>query len=222
MCKLAGDTTLRHSVQFGHGCIDATAVVAELRRQVRTERQWGEEGHRITNGLSIAAVPAPLRSFYEKFQDYYIDQHAMDADHAKNGDPNEGPRHYRSRPLWRVPVHRATGNWEDAVSKFGQATLVGRGILPWYLTETYEKLIAAFQRKDVPAVLKLSAWLGHYTGDAHVPLHTTANHNGQLTGQKGLHSYFETELLKKHVDPEEVVPAPAEHLGQPVQRLARR
>ncbi|MFL6195254.1 MAG: hypothetical protein ACJ75H_13850, partial [Thermoanaerobaculia bacterium] len=61
-------------------------------------------------------------------------------------------------------------------------------------------------------VLKHSAWLGHYVGDAHVPFHTTANHDGQLTGQKGLHSYFETALLNQHVPPSEVKPAP----GQPI------
>jgi len=35
--------------------------------------------------------------------------------------------------------------------------------------------------QDRPA----TAILGHYIGDVHVPLHTTVNHDGQLTDQRG-------------------------------------
>ncbi|MCE3281638.1 MAG: hypothetical protein K0Q66_375, partial [Chitinophagaceae bacterium] len=37
-----------------------------------------------------------------------------------------------------------------------------------------------------------AADIGHYIGDAHVPLHTTLNYDGQLTNQKGLHSLWES------------------------------
>ena len=38
--------------------------------------------------------------------------------------------------------------------------------------------------KRLEKILKYSAELGHYIGDAHVPLHTTENYNGQLTNRK--------------------------------------
>ena len=34
--------------------------------------------------------------------------------------------------------------------------------------------------------------MAHYIADAHVPLHTTLNYDGQLTNQKGLHALWET------------------------------
>lgn len=37
--------------------------------------------------------------------------------------------------------------------------------------------------------------MGHYIGDLAMPLHVSENYNGQLTGQKGLHGYFEEELV---------------------------
>lgn len=47
---------------------------------------------------------------------------------------------------------------------------------------------------DLVAIMKASADLGHYVGDAHVPLHTTENYNGQMTGQKGIHGLWESRL----------------------------
>jgi hypothetical protein len=64
-------------------------------------------------------------------------------------------------------------------------------------------LTAAFSRKDVKAILRLAADLGHYIGDINVPLHTTENYNGQLTGQYGIHGFWESripELLSDKYD----------------------
>lgn len=40
----------------------------------------------------------------------------------------------------------------------------------------------------------MSADLGHYIADAHVPLHTTENYNGQMTGQRGIHGFWESRI----------------------------
>jgi hypothetical protein len=43
-------------------------------------------------------------------------------------------------------------------------------------------------------ILQYAAELGHYVADAHVPLHTSRNHNGQFTDQKGIHGFWESRL----------------------------
>jgi hypothetical protein len=58
------------------------------------------------------------------------------------------------------------------------------------------KLQKAFENKNIDLILKYSAEIGHYIGDAHVPLHTTENYNGQLTGQKGIHGLWESRLVE--------------------------
>ncbi len=68
------------------------------------------------------------------------------------------------------------------------------GILPYNLERMQKKLSDAFKKQNVREVLRLSAEIGHYIGDAHVPLHTTANYNGQLTGQTGLHGFWESRI----------------------------
>ncbi|WP_050977503.1 phospholipase C/P1 nuclease family protein [Nitritalea halalkaliphila] len=52
----------------------------------------------------------------------------------------------------------------------------------------------AFKGGDPKVILRLAADIGHYIGDAHVPLHTTKNYNGQYTNQYGIHGFWETRL----------------------------
>ena len=49
-------------------------------------------------------------------------------------------------------------------------------------------------------IVKVAADLGHYIGDAHVPLHTTYNYNGQFSGQTGIHSLWETHVYELTID----------------------
>jgi hypothetical protein len=42
--------------------------------------------------------------------------------------------------------------------------------------------------------MKVSAEIGHYISDAHVPLHANSNHNGQYTNQKGIHGFWESRV----------------------------
>lgn len=76
------------------------------------------------------------------------------------------------------------------------------GILPYHLNSMYYKLIKAFENEDLPRILRLSAEFGHYIGDAHVPLHTTKNYNGQLTDQVGIHAFWESRLPELFADKE--------------------
>ncbi len=74
------------------------------------------------------------------------------------------------------------------------------GIVPYILPQMLSRLTNAFQKKDVQKILRLSADIGHYIGDAHVPLHTTENYNGQLTGQDGIHAFWESRLPELFAD----------------------
>lgn len=68
------------------------------------------------------------------------------------------------------------------------------GIVPYHLEATLAKLTKAFENKDKTAILRISAEFGHYISDAHVPLHTTVNYNGQLTDQVGIHAFWESRV----------------------------
>jgi hypothetical protein len=68
------------------------------------------------------------------------------------------------------------------------------GILPYNLGFYARRLEQAFLNRNVQDILRYSAEIGHYISDAHVPLHTTKNYNGQLTGQDGIHAFWESRI----------------------------
>lgn len=75
-----------------------------------------------------------------------------------------------------------------------------KGILPYQFPLFYKKLVRAFESRNTDLILKYSAEIGHYIGDAHVPLHTTENYNGQLTDQLGIHAFWESRIPELFAD----------------------
>ena len=76
----------------------------------------------------------------------------------------------------------------------------GYGILPYHLVSMHRRITEAFAAEDGDRILRLCAEMGHYVGDAHVPLHTTENYNGQLTGQTGIHAFWESRIPELFAD----------------------
>ncbi|NRB64377.1 MAG: hypothetical protein HRU40_15345 [Saprospiraceae bacterium] len=74
------------------------------------------------------------------------------------------------------------------------------GILPYHLVHFQEQLTQAFRAGNLMAILRLSAEMGHYVGDGHVPLHTTENYNGELTNQRGIHAFWESRIPELFAD----------------------
>ena len=85
------------------------------------------------------------------------------------------------------------------------------GTLPWRAEEIYKKLVEAFTQKTPYSrenIQFFSSVLAHYTADAHVPFHAALNYDGQLTGQWGIHSRFESELFERYQSRLAVAPRP--------------
>lgn len=85
---------------------------------------------------------------------------------------------------------------------FFQENLSNHGILPWHLQRIQGWLTNAFRQRDSKRILRYCADIGHYVGDAHVPLHTTSNYNGQKTGQVGIHGFWESRIPELFADEE--------------------
>lgn len=164
---------------------------------------WGFHAHRQINRLAVFTLPAPLIQFYKKHIEY-ITEASVNPDRRRFAVPDEAPRHYIDIDHYGdSAVYTMPRDWEDAVALYGEDTLKAYGILPWHLPVVYYRLRDAFFVRDAEAILRLSADLGHYVADAHVPLHTTENYNGQFTGQEGIHAFWESrvpELLSEKYD----------------------
>jgi hypothetical protein len=158
---------------------------------------WGFFAHKKINRLAVFTLPSDIIGFY-KHHIEFVTEHAIDPDKRRYAVEGEAERHYidvdRYYKYGEDPFEVIPKRWKDAVAKFGEDTLRANGIVPWHIEVMVNRLSQAFKEEKADRILRLSADLGHYIGDAHVPLHTTENYNGQLTNQKGIHGFWESRL----------------------------
>lgn len=155
---------------------------------------WGFFAHQNINRLAVFTLPSGMIRFY-KSNIRFITEHAVDADKRRYADTAEAPRHFIDTDRYGLaPFDSVPKKWKEAADKYSEKVLQENGIVPWQIERTYYSLVRAFRDRDSLRILKLSADLGHYVSDAHVPLHTTENYNGQLTGQTGIHGFWESRL----------------------------
>jgi len=155
---------------------------------------WGFFGHKKINRIAVFTLPTELMAFY-KTNVEFVSQHAVDPDMRRYAIAEEAPRHYIDIDHYGDhPFETVPRKWDSAVAKFSVDTLMEYGIVPWHIERMYYRLVDAFKKEDALYILKTSADIGHYIADAHVPLHTTENYNGQLTGQHGIHGFWESRL----------------------------
>lgn len=159
---------------------------------------WGNVGHRIINTRTNLSV-TPSMSFWGSWSDS-LAAHGSDADYRKSSDPDEAPKHYIDIDNYPEFISNGyiTQNFDSLVLQHGYTFVMDQGILPWAILATFDSLEVAFQNNQFNKAMLLAADLGHYIGDMHMPLHITRNYNGQYTGQTGVHSRFESNMINTY------------------------
>lgn len=174
-------------------------------------RAWGLDVHRRITARALEGLPVEIRSFFNSERDFIIER-SVDPDLWRIVDLRgslgpEPPNHFldiddlgEPPPFTNVPRE-----WDAFVARYGEVEANRAGRLPWRTEEVYNRLVAAL--RDIPTgkspysasnAKYLAAVLAHYVQDGFVPLHAVGNYDGQLTGQHGLHSRFETELVQRY------------------------
>jgi hypothetical protein len=161
---------------------------------------WGFLVHRTINQLAAYQLPKKMRPFfYENLE--YIVKYSIRPDQRRNHDPSEDPKHfinleaYGDSTALKMPLA-----WNEAVIKYSKDTLMKYGYVPYWIMVMKDKLTEAFRSQSADSILFYAADIGHYIGDANVPLHTTVNYDGQLTNQKGLHALWESVIPELELD----------------------
>jgi hypothetical protein len=155
---------------------------------------WGFYAHQHINKMAVFILPTEMIGFY-KHHINYISSSAINPDKRRYIVKGEAPRHYIDLDVYGDSALQVVPQrWDDAVKKYSEDTLMAHGIVPWHIYKMKLRLTRAFQERNAKDILKYSAEIGHYIGDAHVPLHTTRNYNGQLTNQHGIHGFWESRL----------------------------
>lgn len=155
---------------------------------------WGTFGHEHINRVAVLILPDSMQTFFYNHVDF-ITQESTVPDLRRNilNDKAEPPRHYIDLENFTEKPDQVL-TLGDAQKKYEAAFLQENGILPWYITDLMEKLTRSFREGRKTEILFLSADLAHYLADAHMPLHTSANYDGQLTNQHGIHALWESRI----------------------------
>jgi hypothetical protein len=157
---------------------------------------WGAWGHNHINKGAVLALPKEMGMFFYNHADFIVQESTVpDIRKYVMNDKAEGPRHYIRLEYYNYTTPASMPRTlADAQARFSKDSLDANGILPWHILDMMEKLTAAFKNKRKAEILLIAADLGHYIGDAHMPLHTTVNYDGQATNQRGIHYFWEGQL----------------------------
>lgn len=161
---------------------------------------WGFLVHRTVNQTAIYQLPEPLRNFMFTNKAYLV-YNAPRPDLRRNTDKTEATKHFIDLEKFGPnAVNEMPLDWASAVKKYSEDSLKAYGWGPYNAIMQLELLTKAFKSGNQDSILFYAADLGHYIGDLHVPLHTTENYDGQLTGQKGLHALWESTIPELVLD----------------------
>jgi hypothetical protein len=200
------------------GMKDSATVSYE--HQCSNHVTWGFYGHKRINRMAVFTLQPEIFTFYKKHIEFLTD-HAVDPDKRRYAAKGEAARHYididHYVPQGEDPFQVMPKKWKDAVEKFTEDTLQAYGIVPWHMDVMMFRLTKAFKEKNLDRILSLSADLGHYIGDAHVPLHTTENYNGQMTNQKGIHGFWESRIPELMADDYDYLVGTAVYIADPLE-----
>jgi hypothetical protein len=174
-------------------------------------RPWGDQGHRLVNRAAIEGLPEPLRSYFRAREEYLV-EHASAPDLLAHDYPPERRHHYTDADAYdRYPFRffrqqfvverRRPRGWQrregDSVWQIERFTV--------RLADDWSHHRWAYADRD--AVL-----VAHYACDLTQPLHTTVNYDGQLSGQRGVHSRFETMLVNAAAGQWRIIASPPSEL----------
>jgi hypothetical protein len=170
----------------------------------RSAVAWGTAAHRHIMARAIDLLPAELKPFFVQHQDEMV-MRVIDPDLFRVLGWEDDPNHFvnfGAKELGEYPFKELPREYGAAIEKFGLTTLRRNGLLPWRQQEEFGNLRRAFEgftRETYGpgnAVL-FAAVMAHYIQDAHQPLHASANYDGQLTGNTGIHARFESALFER-------------------------
>jgi hypothetical protein len=159
---------------------------------------WGPTAHDIVNTWAIHTVPPEIRGFFEANRQFLV-EHANDPDEWMKKDRYERKRHYIYLDKYGFfPYLELPHAYQGAVDRYGLGRINRDGVLPWQIGEFSLRLTKALKDNNWEEAKLDAAALAHYVADAHDPLHTTQNFDGQLSRETGLADRYEIRLLDRY------------------------
>ena len=166
---------------------------------------WGAVAHQLIMRKAIERLPPALKPFFEKYEAELV-LRVNDPDLWRNIPWDDDENHFVDFGVpeyGKPPFGELPREYGAAVAKFGINTVKRNGMLPWRVEEMAGNLRRGFEgmAKQQPYAISdvtlFAAVVAHYVQDATQPFHATDNYDGQRTGNRGIHSRFERDLVEK-------------------------
>lgn len=159
---------------------------------------WGDDAHRATVRGAIAALPQDMGQFFQ-LNARAIAWHSTDPDYIPNRTDEQKADHFLDIDRYPVPPKEVPRSRKEAEARFGREKVIEYGVLPWAIEREYGRLLEALQNRNWEEVRLAAAHLSHFVADLYMPLHATANYDGQFTGNQGIHGRIEWELVPRYI-----------------------
>ncbi len=159
---------------------------------------WGAKGHEIVAGVgaSLSGVPFFTANQATAEQLSTVPDRVWKA----TSYAQESPNHWFQGDAYTSNIGLGSlaqfpRGYSQAVSKMGERVIVKNGTAPWRINQFYALALAAIRKGDAKSAMVYVGVMSHYVGDISQPLHVSENYDGVLTGQKGIHKFFETDNI---------------------------
>jgi len=174
---------------------------------------WGKRGHEIVASVAARLLEENQHADYLKEHEFDLGYYANVPDLvwrniSKEIGATEAPQHYID---WTKAMAKAFGSpknlpleFSEFKEKMGADYDFKLGVVPYRihdLIKRCKKITETLTKETQGPLLVCLGELSHYTGDISMPLHTSENHDGDMTHQHGIHVYFEGNLVNA-LDPQ--------------------
>ena len=161
----------------------------------RLASAWGQQGHKIVNAAAVENLPEPLRSYFRSRKAFLVD-HAVDPDRLAKENAAELRHHYTEVESYDSYPFETFRRQFVGERRPPNPLQISHGDSLWQIERFTFLLADAMRRRRWDQADLAAVFAAHYACDLTQPLHTIVNYDGQLTNQTGLHSRFETGLVR--------------------------
>jgi hypothetical protein len=176
---------------FGSLCLCSTSVLFA----------WGQKGHQLVNEVAIDMVSTPeARRFLSANAPQFIKFASTPDVRWKDGRNSDLEK---KTHFFQMEDYSSTNMGDDladagvtnALKKLGRPFMDKNGYAMWRVGGLYQLVVESLGKNDFKRAIQAAGTLGHYIGDVTQPMHVTKNYDGQSIGRRGIHSYYETNLV---------------------------
>ena len=174
----------------------AIVSVATVMSSALPVQAWGGTGHKLVARLAIANLPSSnFKQWLAKNETWFANASSHPDRWRNRVDHSEAPRHFLDTENFGVGTDalRIPLDFESVLKLSTYEQLRTDGVNPWTIGRVRANLVKALREKRWEDALVQAAYLSHYVGDAHVPVHASATYDGHLSSPqtRGIPPRFE-------------------------------